>query len=129
MMCKERYTEEHRDMNENPERIGMEDHRPGSERSTGMFCHIGKGPKGRPYYAHLSRDPRTTSCYGDGKIHEVMVTEDPRGDYWAWWDNKEQVFHNVYPIRSLVEMCFPYGTEIEEKYGKGHLLKVSVELK
>ena len=79
--------------------------------------------------------------YGSEKppIHRVRVTagvdnllgqEISPSHYamWAWWDTKDKEFQFVFAFRGAVEMCFPYGTKIEEELGRGKLLAVTVEV-
>jgi hypothetical protein len=81
------------------------------------------------YYAHFSRHIFTLKCYDKTAAALVAeVVEDPSGDYWAWWDNKEVDFSHVYPHDGLVEMCFPYGTKPEIEKGKGHKVRVRITI-
>jgi len=78
--------------------------------------------------------PNVMTCQmhdqGAAPVFEILVRESLLGEptyYWAWWNNQENEFEFVYGHRDLVNMCFPYGTTIEEKQGRGHLLPVIVE--
>ena len=49
--------------------------------------------------------------------------------YWGWWDLRHgHGWCHVYPKKFLVEMCFPYGTEVEEENGKGQMANVAVDM-
>ena len=79
----------------------------------------------------------TRITHGDDVIYQVVVTpfEGPEDEalYWGWWDlhgvggAKRQKFMFVHYAKGLVEMCFPYGTEIAEEHGEGKLMPVQVE--
>lgn len=45
---------------------------------------------------------------------------------WAWWYNKAETFRYVYDSKKKVEMCFPYGSTVEEDKGNGKLLEIIV---
>ena len=60
-------------------------------------------------------------------IHKVEILESETGGYWGWWDTERQEYQNIYPRKHLVEMCFPYGTDVEEARGRGRLAQLSVE--
>lgn len=64
----------------------------------------------------------------DGEIHKVEITEnnDDSPKYYAFWDNSRNRFINVWYTRSLVEMCYPYGTKVLEKNGEGKLMGVDI---
>ena len=68
-------------------------------------------------------------CGCDEAFH-VRVTEndDPDSKFWGWWSNERNEFRHVYPGKVLVEICFPYGTDIMEKHGEGKLTGVDVEI-
>ena len=80
------------------------------------------------------------------EVLKVRVVEDPEGTYWGWWDldsppdhtptsfyeqrtgNTSPRFLFVYPEHMLLNMCFPYGMEVEEERGHGKCYKVRVEV-
>ena len=78
-----------------------------------------------------------------GTVHRVRITELVDGDEtangWAWRDDvwrkfkdgefvNEPLLHMIYSHRELLEMAFPYGSEIEEKECKGKVVQVRVEI-
>jgi len=89
-----------------------------------LFCE--KTDKGyKHFYFH---NACVKMCGVDEKdIVKVQVTESKQGDYYGWWNKKDQVISMIYPDIELVEMCFAYGTEIEEVEGRGLLLRLKVE--
>jgi hypothetical protein len=74
---------------------------------------------------------KTCRMHGEGQIFEVIVgaleAEVP-GCCWAWWNFEQQRLTMVYPFRQALNMCFPYGPEIEERQGRGRVTPVSVEV-
>lgn len=60
-------------------------------------------------------------------IYSVDVTEDDaNGTMWAWWDAQRSSFSMVYKTRQVLEICFPYGIDVEEKRDRGKACKVSI---
>lgn len=58
----------------------------------------------------------------------VSEGKDIPGSYWAWWGIERQAFTMVFRRKFIVEMCFPYGTKVEEERGRGKLLPVDIEI-
>lgn len=63
----------------------------------------------------------------DGEVDKYRLTEDPEGDFWAWWDNEDNGFVFCWQSEFQLDMCFPYGPEVSEERGDGHKLSVKVE--
>jgi hypothetical protein len=80
-------------------------------------------------WRHVYPNEAAVSLCGEGKVLPVRVTLDPNGGYFAWWDAGMQRFCMVYPKRSQVECCFPFGHEEEEIAGHGQLCQVRVEMR
>jgi len=63
-------------------------------------------------------------------IVEVEVVEvakdDPSATHWAWIAAGESEPLFSHPYKGGLTMCFPYGTEIEEKHGKGRVVRLAV---
>jgi hypothetical protein len=55
-----------------------------------------------------------------------MVTEDPEGDYWSWWEVEKEKFTLTWPSKVQLEMCFPYGMAVAEKWGQSKGMRVSI---
>ena len=80
-------------------------------------------------YADLHTHPKTTQLYvGKKTILSLHVSENPNGEYWAWWDSKRNQFKMVSHVKSGIDICFPYGVDAEEEAGKGNLLRVTIAL-
>jgi hypothetical protein len=100
-----------------------------------MYCeevpHRRFSPTGGTYLAHFFHSPLSVKMCGDGKfpIFEVVVTKgtDLNG-YWGWWEAERQGFLFVYPSRPQLEMCFTYGSKIEEERGKGKMMPVDIKI-
>lgn len=78
--------------------------------------------------------PVVASLFGLKKedVFEVLVRELQDGEtspYWAWWDNAKKCFPPpmIWGHKSLVEMCFPYGSQVEADKGRGEMCNVVVE--
>ena len=92
-------------------------------RKTVLFAH--KYPNGE--YRHFYPDETSLGVCGSVQpVVRVEVAEDPDGDYWAWWRLDRKNFSMVYRTLSQFEMCFPSGSAVSEKSGKGLRFKVKV---
>lgn len=59
----------------------------------------------------------------------VDLVEDPNGTYWGWEDaEKPGRFSMIWPSFVQLQVCFPYGIDIEEKKGKGRRVQLRVDL-
>lgn len=93
------------------------------------ICYVARDDRAQTVWKHFAAQPQSTRLYDDTlPVHEVAVEEcaEEPGCYFAWWDAATERFDFVYPERGLVEMCFPYGTKIEEERGAGKLFAVRV---
>ena len=96
-------------------------------RTKTMWCQLAENGQTR----HFGPHPEVVRLYEPKlPVYAVTVTESkPTPDcYWAWWDRERERFLFVYPARSLVSMCFPYGSKAEEDAGRGQVLPVIVSL-
>jgi hypothetical protein len=57
----------------------------------------------------------------------IEVTQDDNGTYWTWYDYTRDCFNFTASFKQAVEICFPYGSKVEEENGKGKLISVSVK--
>lgn len=78
-------------------------------------------------YHNFLPHPSLYSTSGPDPITPVRVLPDEAGTYWAWWDAQRDEVDFIHSQRGLVSMCFPYGPEIEEKQGRGKVIRVRVE--
>lgn len=68
---------------------------------------------------HLLSDP----------IVAVAVEETPDGEeptHWGWVRTGDDAPIMIYPRKSLLEMCFPYGTDAEVEAGRGRVVRLTV---
>jgi hypothetical protein len=74
-----------------------------------------------------------TMC-GSDPYFLVELRLDPEGIHWGWYESHHP--HNrwsrghvsmIYPHRMAVEICFPYGPEIETKMGHGEIVRLGVK--
>ena len=102
-------------------------------RTTVMFCRRAGGKHADRFTAFYPH-PNLVRMHGPGPVLQVQVMEEPmtkdRDRHWGWWDLDvaEPRFAFVYPHQMLLDMCFPYGPEAEEKRGKGLRLPVKIEI-
>ena len=100
-------------------------------KRSNMWCQVMTGHTGDDYLSHFAPHSEVAQMYSPKEpVYAAVVEEAPEaeGCYWAWWDNKDQRFTHVYHWRGAVEMCFPYGPEVEEKRGRGKVMSVKVTL-
>ncbi len=102
---------------------------------TVLFCNERPAHKGGTYLADFYPHPgqvRMCRCPEEMKhpILKVEVSEgkDTPDTYWAWWDEQDQVFQFVNSHRMGVEICFAYGSRIEEEQGRGKLFPVNIKI-
>lgn len=55
------------------------------------------------------------------------VSTDPPSDYWGWLGADKNYYHFVFYHKSLMEMCFPYGSKAEEERGRGRAVNLIVQ--
>ena len=92
-----------------------------------LYCHKWKG-----IFISFFGHPSLVKMCGakDDDILKVKVKEykGKNPEYWAWWNNKEKEFQNVWPSKGQVEMCFPYGTKLPVERGEGKICTVEIEI-
>jgi len=63
-------------------------------------------------------------------IVEVDVVEvaedDPAATHWGWIFKDETEPSMCHWHRGCLEICFPYGSKIEEQHGKGRAVRLAV---
>lgn len=90
-----------------------------------FFMHLRDG-----FYRNESKNAWHCSLYNEtAPIHKVMVFEDMTGksNYWGWFDNETQDYQMIWPNKMLTEMCFPYGSKVEEENGRGKMTCLNIE--
>ena len=80
------------------------------------------GPR---HFYQYSYQPAMTGI--PGRVLELQLTEDSKGEFWAWWDNESASFVHCWQSESQLNMCFPYGPKAEEDRGRGKKLRISVK--
>jgi hypothetical protein len=105
-----------------------------------MYCHELPQHNGGTWYTNFFSTKICVKMCGNEPILKVQVTEDPernpndQNGYWGWWDTDAKYpdtmnqFVFVFLHQLLVNTCFPYGPEIEERLGKGIRLPVKIEV-
>lgn len=68
------------------------------------------------------------TCTDSDPVVRVRVTPDDSGDHWSWWDTARGVFLFTNGHREGVEICFPYGTKVDEERGRGKVIRVRVDV-
>ena len=102
-------------------------------KSSVQYCqqYESRHPLGVLYFTHFMPDPHVTRLYDDEKpVFKALVEECEEAPdcYWSWWEEKDQEFQFTAYWKGAVEMCFPYGTKVEEDRGNGRLLPVKVTI-
>ena len=89
---------------------------------------LGDGTRTQPYLDHFFPTRYQVQMCSDSPqdIVRVLVTPDPAGSYWAWYDYDEGIAF-VYFSRVLLETIFPYGSKVEEDRGRGKVIRVRVD--
>lgn len=98
-------------------------------RSTIMYATRLQEPDGECLAGFMHDEYIAKICFY--KPVERFVVRDlcdgEASEYWAWWDARKQRFECVFPHRSGVAICFPYGPEVETQRGNGEVVNVMVE--
>ncbi|GGK61657.1 hypothetical protein Sme01_03430 [Sphaerisporangium melleum] len=85
----------------------------------GTFYHLGDR---RYVEAHGLRDPIV-------EVEAREVEHDaPDGTHWGWLRTGEDTPIMIWPVRGMLSMCFPYGTDVEEQRGKGRVVRLAVRV-
>ena len=94
-----------------------------------MWAHREKATNGEePMYTHASEDKGWVEMHGlDVPVVAVSVRESPKGEYYGWIDKGDTVPAMIWQGRMLFGMCFPYGPEVEEKAGRGRVVRLDVK--
>jgi len=70
-------------------------------------------------FHHIYGSELQVRMCGDHKVVPVLVTFDDDGEYWGWFDFKRNHVSMIFKHFISLQVCFPYGIEIEEKMNKG----------
>jgi hypothetical protein len=86
------------------------------------------------HFEHFYPSKMQCGMCGNDPIVEVRLTLDDAGPYWGWRDSYHPVNRGggrvsmVYRHPMLVEICFPYGTAVEIKRGRGDVVRLRVDI-
>ncbi len=86
--------------------------------------------RGGTYLSGFAHREKVAELFYRKPVERFAVRDLSEGEtsiYWAWWDAKERRFHFVFPHRSGVEICFPYGTKCKVDAGEGEVVNVFIE--
>lgn len=92
---------------------------------------------GKTYYMYIFSHIKTVQAHieKNEEIYEIDVSEAKEIDensnlYYGWIESggNGQILY-IYPILSLVDICFAYGYKAEENSGRGRLVRVKIEEK
>jgi hypothetical protein len=101
-------------------------------RQTILYCCKRPPDNNGVVYHHFADSAFVARLYdGESPIVRVRVREAREGEeptHWGWWDNEQEKFAApmTWGARFLVNMCFAYGSKVEEEHGRGHVLPVVV---
>lgn len=101
-----------------------------TERSTVMYATRLPKHGGGTYLAGFMHSEQVAKICFYKPVERVAVRDMREGETsecWAWWDAKDGRFDFVFASWAGVEMCFPYGSEVERKKGNGEVVNVAIE--
>lgn len=82
------------------------------------------------HFIDLFSHPMLLRMSGEAPYYLVRVVLNPEGSYWGWWEPEVggdgKSIHHIHPARILLEVCFPYGSKIEEDRDMGRVVRVDV---
>jgi len=83
------------------------------------------------YFTNIFSDARTVRmCLNEPEpIFEIDVKEtdvDANPPYWGWLNAEDGEINFVFPAKTLVSACFPYGVKAHEEAGQGKMIKVAI---
>ena len=97
-------------------------------RSTIMFATRLERHDSGTCLAGFMRDEQVAKLCFYKPVERVVVREGETSEYWAWWDARETQFRYVFLSRVQIDMCFPYGSDVETKKGNGEIVNVMIEV-
>lgn len=99
-------------------------------RSTVMYATRLPKHNGGTYLSGFAHSEQIAKLNFYKPVERVTVRnlrEGETSEYWAWWDTKAKRFDYVFMGRSLVDMCFPYGSKVETEKGNGEIVNVAID--
>jgi hypothetical protein len=86
---------------------------------------------GKIYYKNIFSSEKTVlMCLSSPKkIYKIDVREareDEETPYVGWLSSEGDI-NFIFPHLTLLEICFPYGSEAEELSGKGKVIRVKID--
>ncbi len=79
------------------------------------------------YYMHFG-SYRFVELHGlDNPIVEVELEENPKGTYFGFVEDGKLEGCLTWPSEVQFEMCFPYGSKVEEEKGRGKKIRLSIK--
>jgi len=96
-----------------------------------MYCQELPHHKGGTYFTHFYPHLKAYGVCGDHPIHKVLVSVDGRNEeegHWGWYDVQESRLMFIWPNKTCVNICFPYGPQVEEELGKGLRVPIKFEI-
>jgi hypothetical protein len=110
-------------------------------KQTAMWCH--KDVSDRPYCDFSSTEHHCRVGYGDSlpivkvTVREAGPADKDKPEYWSFWEEKDDNGNPIvpgafapcftWPARSMVEMCFTYGSKAHAERHGGGLMRVVIE--
>lgn len=96
------------------------------KKSWDMYAHENTRDNGEKWFAHVGEKKWVELHMLKEPIVAVKVTLDEKGTYWGWMHSSKDKPSMIYPSLKLLEMCFPYGLEIEVEHGNGKAVRLTI---
>ena len=77
-------------------------------------------------FCHIYKTKVQVSCYGRQPMFEIELQEHEQGEYYGWKDKETKEVIFIYNSLLLLNMCFGYGYEKEEKTGRGRMVRLKL---
>lgn len=83
---------------------------------------------GRKFFMHIGPEFYVRIHGLSEPIVPVIVTENPNGEYWGWFEtgSSEPDYCVLWPSEGQFRMCFAYGPDAEAKAGRGRIARFDI---
>jgi len=93
-----------------------------------VYAHLITSKTKGEFFHHIQSRKETTKLYNEqSKIYELILEENPKGEYWGWYDYSEKKVLMIYFGEILFSVCFPYGYKAEVEAGRGEVKRFTVK--
>lgn len=93
-----------------------------------MVNYGAKSDKDGMFYNIFPAPSLVEMCgYSSDEIWRIEFEETDDGEYWSFQDTGDTDFHLIYPHKTLFDICFAYGVQVEIDKGKGRIARLKVK--